>query len=190
MNNEFVNVSIGRQSNKDLSYLERHLAIDNIKPFKTFIGTVSSIRTVKDYVSKKYYPIKFLVDYPKTKEDYSLIKKCEPLRVPNIQAIMVLAVIDKIKQDKQLKEEMGKNTYPYVAYSKSKKSILFGKPVMVDSLDFGLSKYCEALGKIGEAIRSNTFTDEVLMGIVDQCKVHPNVELFKGSWITINEISN
>lgn len=189
MSNDIVNISIGRQKNPDLSYLERHLAIDNVKPFKTFIGTVSSIRTVKDYITKKYYPAKFLINYPKTKEDYNLLKKCQSLKVPNIQAILVLAVIDKIKQDKQLKAAMTENTLPYMAYNKPKKTLLFGKTVMVDGLDFSLSKYCEALNDIGELLRNNKFTDEELFKIVDEAKIAPKLDIFFGTWININSVN-
>lgn len=190
INTEFVNISIGRQNYDGITYLEKHLAIDNIKHFNCFIGNVSSIRSVRDFFTKKFYPTKFLTSIPKTKEDYNLLKKCEPLKVPNIQAVLVLAVIQKIKQDKQLKKAMMENTLPYVAYGKPRKTTLFGRQVTIDTIDFSLSKYCEALDSIGELLRNNEFTDAKTDEVVKNAMLNPNVDLFHGSWINIHEINN
>ena len=192
-NTEFkdsINISIGRQSYTGITYLEKHLAIDNIKPFNSFIGNVVSLRSVRDFFTKRFYPTKFLTNIPRTKEDYNLLKKCEPLKVPNIQAILVLAVIQKIKQDKQLKKAMAENTLPYVAYGKPRKTTLFGKQVFIDTLDFSLSKYCEALDEIGELLRNNEFNDTKTDEVVKKAMLNPNIDLFHGSWINIHEITN
>ena len=190
-----VDISIGRQKEENLSYLERHLAIDNIKPFKCFIGTVSSIKTVKDFFTKKYYPHKFLLNYPKTQEDYMILKRCTPCQVPNIQAIMVLAVIQKIKQDKKLRQLMCKNLLPYKAYDKPKKTVLFGKSMVMKSEDFSLHKYCQALNEIGRLLRGeryagDVFTDDELDKIVFDAKLNPNLDLFHGTWLNIHECEN
>lgn len=192
-NTEFkdsINISIGRQSYTGLTYLEKHLAIDNIKPFNSFIGNVVSIRSVRDFFTKRFYPTKFLTNIPRTKEDYNLLKKCEPLKVPNIQAILVLAVIQKIKQDKQLKKAMAENTLPYVAYGKPRKTTLFGRQVTIDTIDFSLSKYCDALDEIGKLLRNNEFNDTKTDEVVRKAMLNPNVDLFHGSWINIHEINN
>ena len=108
-----INVFIGSTSDLGSMLAPEHpYPVDTVK-----FGVAGNIRNALDLVTINNYPVHLLSKARLTKADISQIPKGGRIIPPNIEAITLFFVGNRILKNRKVMELMYKNKLPYVAYS-------------------------------------------------------------------------
>lgn len=122
-------------------------------PIELFTLKVFNIYKFMMYLGHKNYPAEnFMVPYYKGQIDKST--RLQKREVKNFWGVIVSLLILKVRKDKELLEELKKNTIPFNFFEKEiKESTLFGKAIQIKEKKRNIHGYAKACEYVQDLVK-------------------------------------
>lgn len=169
-----INVDLHSEDPLGKLLSDRHLF-----KFKTWFGTVNSLKSYMDFISTPNYPVRLLLKKRLSKADLKEIASTRKISIPNFWALVVMAMIDKVKANKELYNLLKENDKEFTSIGYNTKTVIFGKEIEIETVNNKMGRYLAVIRLVEEIVKSGDIEDpEKIKYWVDQCKDKPNEDLF------------
>jgi len=175
---DYVNVVLNSEDE-----LGRKLSNGYPQSFETIFGKVGNVRNALEYVKTPGYPVKLLSKSKLTSKEINRLPKRRAY-LPNYYAIVAYILTERVKQDKELQEELKNNEKHLTSYYKNSKPIL-GSNVTVVIPKKENELYIEIYTKISQLLKENRFDEDNINELIKSYIKYPDKELFEGAAFNI-----
>lgn len=181
----FINIST-----KSTVMLGRLLSPFHTSNTRLFCGKVAKIRGFMQAIKTPNYPVNLLSVSVISQEQAKSIPR-EVVVLPNYWALVAYAVVERVKQDKELIKMLKENTLEFTCLDAPKEKELHGAKFVYSTVSKKMGVYVSIIRHIELMIKEGTFDNkEVIDKFIKDCREDKTKTIFENIQLPINIVAN
>lgn len=182
---DYINVSKYSESE-----LGKMLSYGHPVKVKTVFGKLGTVRAGMDFVKTPGYPTALLGKQKLSADEVNSIPR-KHVSVPNYWAIVAYIMCERIDQDPRAKKLLKENVAPvFTSFNTQSERQFFTKSVKLSVPNMKMGRYLSIIRHIEKMLKEDRFTQEDIEQFVNDCKDHPELDIFEKSTLMLSESDN